>query len=562
MKTKQIPAALRRRIAAARGDLPGDVLLKNAKVVNVFNGTIEDKDILICEDRIAGLGRYDKGKIVVDLKGAYVLPGLIDGHVHIESSFLIPEEFGRAALSRGTTAVIADPHEIANVLGKDGLRFMMENSRRTALDIFFMAPSSVPATAMETSGATLDSTAIASMFYEPFSCLGLGEVMNGPGVISGDEEVMRKLAAAEGCTIDGHLPMGSGHDLTAYCAAGISSDHESISLDEAAEKLALGMMIQMREGTSAKNLQAVLPLVNDDNWPNFCFCADDIHAGDLLANGDVLGAVAKAVALGMNPVRAVQIATVNPARHYGLAHRGAVAPGYFADLTIVEDLETFSLRMVYKSGRRVTGEGAAAPMSLGHVALPKQLPPFPAIKPEQKARVMKVFPTEIVTEERIYTAKALAAHKDLQKMMVMERHGVNGNVAYALVEGFGLQEGCIAQTVAHDSHNLIAVAKDEKEFSFAANVLAEMGGGIVITRCGEVLAKLELPVAGLMTWEPAAVVAEKEAFLNRAAKNLGVVLPRPFMTLSFLALPVIPKLKLTDMGLFDGEQFSFVPLFF
>ncbi len=562
MRSEQNVTAVKRRIAAAHGDVVGDVLLKNAKVVNVFNGLVEDKDILLCGDCIAGLGQYDTAETIVDLAGAFVIPGLIDSHVHIESSFLIPEEFGRAVLSRGTTAVIADPHEIANVMGTEGLDFMVENSRRTALDIFFMVPSSVPSTSMETSGAVLNSNAIAEILRKHPRCLGLGEVMNAPGVIFGDDEVLNKLSVADGKLLDGHYPLGSGRDLMAYCAAGIASDHESVSREEAAEKLALGIMIQIREGTSAKNLETILPLVNDDNWPNFCFCADDIHAGDILDGGDVLGAVAKAVALGMDPVRAVQLATLNPARHYRLAYRGAVAPGYLADFVVVDNLETFPLRMVYKNGRMITGKETASPVRLGQITLPQTVPPFPQIQTGQTARVIKAFPTEIITEERLYTAEAFMEHRDLQKMMVMERHGVNGNVSYALAEGFGLQKGCIAQTVAHDSHNLIAIAADEKEFSFAAKVLEEIGGGIAVTCGGKVLAKLELPVAGLMTWESAAVVAEKEAALNRAARHLGVTLPRPFMTLSFLALPVIPKLKLTDMGLFDVEQFDFVPLFF
>ncbi len=550
------------RIAVARGHEPGDLLLKNGCIVNVFSGIVEEKDIIICGDRIAGVGRYDTAKTTVDLHGAFVLPGLIDGHVHVESSFLIPQCFGRAVLSRGTTAVVADPHEIANVLGKEGLRFMTEDSLHTDLDIFFMVPSAVPSTAMETSGAVLDSGAVAEILKESPEFLGLGEMMNAPGVLFGDDDVLKKLTTAEGKVVDGHFPMAQGRDLAAYCSAGISSDHECVSLAEAREKLSLGMFIQIREGTSARNLEALLPLVDEHNWPNFCFCADDIHAGDLLERGDVLGAVVKAVSLGMPPVRAVQLATVNPARHYGLKHRGAVAPGYLADLVIVDNLKDFSVQAVYKNGKPAVAEGEAAPVALGEVTLPLAPPPFPQIKAGQKARVIRVFPTEIITEEQIYTSEELKAHKDLQKLLVMERHGKNGNAAWALTEGFGLREGCIAQTIAHDSHNLIAVTRDEEEAAFAVKTLEEMGGGIVVTKNHEILAKLDLPVAGLMTWESAKTVAQKEAALTESAHALGVTLPRPFMTLSFLALPVIPKLKLTDMGLFDGSDFSFTNLYF
>lgn len=554
--------ALTRRIAVAKGDIPGDLLLKNGRIVNVYSGRIEEKDIITSGGYIAGLGSYNQASEIVDLDGQYVLPGFIDAHIHIESSHLIPSSFGAAALCHGTTAVIADPHEIANVLGESGLDFMFQDAALSPLDIFYMLPSSVPATDKETSGGIIDAAATARLFQSYHSFLGLGEIMNAPGVVNGDKEVLGKIIAAQTKALDGHFPGGSGRELNAYRSAGINSEHEAIALEEAAEKLSLGMTVFVREGSSARNLEALLPLVDDNNWPCFCFCADDVSAADLESHGDILPMVRKAVSLGLPPVRAVQIATINPRRHYGLRDRGALVPGTLCDAVVVEDLRDFKVSAVYKGGRIYVNEYQSREVSLGQVHLP---PLSKAVFPQNNgfkyARVIKVLPTEIVTGESIYPVAELS-QGDIVKAMVIERHGKSGNWSFGLVEGTGLKRGAIASTIAHDSHNIVAVGVNEKEMIFAAQTLAKLGGGAVVTIDGQVLAALKFPVAGLMSGADAAFVGKEERGFLAAAKKTGTVLPSPLMTLSFLALPVIPKLRLTDKGLFDVDNFDFVPLYF
>ncbi len=562
MRDIQQREKLQRRLNIAKGAAPADLVLRHGRLVNVFSGLIEEKDIAIAGTTIAGVGQYESGRQVVDLGGKYVLPGLIDAHIHVESSHLTPSSFGDAALAHGTTSVIADPHEIANVLGTPGLEFMFQDALASPLDIFFMLPSAVPATAQETAGAEINAATVESLFAGPMPFWGLGEVMNAPGVIQGDPEVLDKIIAASGRVLDGHYPGGTGLNLNAYCSVGINSDHESVSLAEAQEKLALGMTVFIREGSSARNLAALLPLVNDDNWPCFCFCADDLSAAALNSQGDILPMIRRAVALGLSPQRAVQIATINPARHYGLRKRGAVAPGYWADLVIVEDLQDFNLAAVYKNGQAYTGNYQAQAITLGNVTLPDLSGlDFPQLAGHEFARVIKVLPTEIITPEKIYPVSQLPAY-DIAKLMILERHGKNGNQAFGLVEGSGLKRGAIASTIAHDSHNLLVLGQEPKEMALAAQALADQGGGAVVTLDGQVLARMPLPVAGLMTGQTASATAKAEEELSAAARRLGLTLPAPLMTLSFLALPVIPQLKLTDKGLFDVEKFTFVPLYF
>lgn len=551
-------------VTAALGREKGDLLLKNGQTVNVFTGKVARQDVLIKDGIIACCGQCgaEEAKETVDLEGKFVLPGFIDAHVHIESSHLAPIPFGNALLTKGTTAVIADPHEIANAAGVEGIAFMVENAKKAPIDIFFMVPSSVPATAMETAGAAINAETVKTLLKLYPEFLGLGELMNVPGVFMGDPETLAKIEAAKGHILDGHFPMGSGRPLMAYVATGISSDHESVTAEEAAEKIATGITVFIREGSSAKNLDELITIVDDFNHSRFCFCADDINAGDIKAHGDILNCVRKAVDHGLNPVYAVEMATINPARHYRLDGRGAIAPGYIADLVIVNDLKAFTIDSVYKNGKRSAATKQQGETRFGTFTLKNKAFSFPTMGEKQKARVIKVFDGQLITEERVYTKKELAEHDDIALLSVVERYGKNGNMAYALVEGFGLREGALASSVAHDSHNLLILAKTEADFAFAAERMEQLGGGMIVTAKGRLLAEMALPIAGLMTEEDADLVATKEQALTKAAKELGVVLRSPFMTLSFLALPVIPHLKLTDKGLFDVDKFDFTPLYF
>lgn len=551
-------------VSAALGREKGDLLLKNGCTVNVFTGEIETKDVLIKDGLIACCDHCveDEAEETIDLAGKFVLPGFIDAHIHIESSHLAPVSFGNALLAKGTTAVIADPHEIANAAGVEGISFMVENAKKAPIDIFFMVPSSVPATTMETAGAAIDAETVKMLLKLYPKFLGLGELMNVPGILNGDPETLAKIDAAKGRILDGHFPMGSGRSLMAYAASGVSSDHESVTAAEAKEKLAAGITILIREGSSAKNLDELISLVDDYNHSRFCFCADDINAGDILARGDILNCVRKAVEHGVNPVYAVEMATINPAQHYRLDGRGAVAPGFIADLVIVDDLKSFAIDSVYKNGRKRTPVNRQEESKFGTFSLKNKAFSFPAMKEKENARVIKVFDGQLITEERIYTKKELAEHDDLALLAVVERYGKNGNIGYALVEGFGLREGALASSVAHDSHNLLILAKEEKDFAFAAKRMEQLGGGMIVTAKNRILAEMALPIAGLMTEEDATIVAGKEHALTEAANKLGVLMHSPFMTLSFLALPVIPHLKLTDKGLFDVNEFRFTPLYF
>lgn len=549
----------------ALGHTPGDLLIKNALVADVFNGEFCPKDVLIKDGYIAAVGKFSpsEGAKTLYLDGKYLLPGFIDAHIHIESSHMIPSRFGEAVLAQGTTAVVADPHEIANVAGRDGIAFMLRDSKASPADIFFMLPSSVPSTDQETAGAVISAADTADLFEEFPELLGLGEVMNVPGVIYGDEETAAKLQAAGERPRDGHFPCGGGRELAAYAGCGISSDHESISSAEAKEKLANGITLFLREGSSAKNLKDLLSAVNDHNHSRCCFCADDICASDILDHGDIRHCLKLAVAEGMAPIRAVEMATINPARHYGLKNRGAIAPGYLADLIAVEDVKTFTICGIWKRG--IPFQPTAAPVGehrFGAFTLPDAELRFPLPRPEHRyARVISAHAGQLITEEKIYAIDG-PEPPDVAKLIVMERYGKNGNIGYGLIEGFGMKRGAIATSIAHDSHNLLILALDDREAAFAAQTVAEMGGGMTVTLHGEVLAKMALPIGGLMADAPAAEAAKAEEALAQAAAAIGMEIPAPFMTLAFMALPVIPKLKLTDKGLFDVDTFDFTPLYF
>jgi adenine deaminase len=574
-KDKESIELLQQRIKAARRQIPSDLVLKKGRVVNVFSGETLERDVAVHQGVIVGVGEEYTGAQEVDVQGRYIAPGMIDGHMHIESTMLIPSRLAASLLAHGTTAIVSDPHEIANVMGVEGIRFMLRESEALPLDVFFMASSCVPATSLETSGASLDQEALASLREEP-RILGLAEMMNYPDVLAGDEKVLAKLQLFRGRVIDGHAPSLSGYDLQAYCSAGIQSDHETSDLREAEEKLRAGMMIMIREGTSAKNLEALVPLVTRKNSRRFCLVTDDLHPEDLLEKGHLDHVLRKAVELGLDPLTALQMVTLNPAEYFRLSGRGAVAPGYRADLVVMENLEGFCVERVYKDGRLVCLHGTISAFPRNSEedlpSWPIRIPPLSAEtfgirKQGARARIIEVIPGQILTKERV--EEVLSAdgwvisdiHKDVLKLMVLERHKGTGRVGRGLVRGFGLKKGALASSVAHDSHNLIAVGVENRDLLTAIEEVRRMGGGLVAAEGGRVLARAALEVGGLMSKEPLESLGRQIKTLSRAAESLGCIQPEPFMALSFLSLPVIPELKLTDRGLVDVRKFELVPLF-
>lgn len=575
MNKESIPA-LKERIKAARGEIPADLVLKGGRVVNVFSGALQEADVAVHGSFIVGVGRGYKGREEVDLAGGFISPGLIDGHIHIESSMLLPSRLAASLLLCGTTAIVSDPHEIANVLGMEGIHMMLEDSRGIPLDVFFMAPSCVPATSLETSGATLNAQDLAELSLEP-RILGLAEMMNFPGVLSGDDEILKKLALFGGRPLDGHAPGLCGKDLQAYVCAGIRSDHETIDPTEALEKVQSGMMIMIREGSTAKNLEALLPVVNPVNSRRFCLVTDDLHPEDLRRQGHLDHVLRKAVSRGLDPVTAVQMVSLNPTEYFGLRDRGAVAAGYRADLTVFKDLEEFKVDRVYKSGRLVAEGGRLAEawsqgQTLGAcrpLSIPSLHPGLFRIKREgEEARVIEVIPGQIVTgvcREKVSSHGIWVISdpgKDILKLTVVERHQGSGRIGLGLVRGFGLQKGALASSVAHDSHNVIAVGVSDDDLCRAVEEVRDMGGGMVVVEKGKALARLPLEVGGLMSAEPLGALSPRIADLSKASASLGCAIEEPFMVLSFLALPVIPELKLTDMGLVEVNKFEIVPLFY
>ena len=477
--------------------------------------------------------------------GFYRLPAFIDAHVHVESSHLTPARFGRLIAAQGTLTAVCDPHEIVNVMGEAGLDFMLEDAKRSPAELRFALPSCVPATPFETSGASLSAADTARLFAAHPELIALGEMMNVPGVLSGDAEVLGKIAAAKaaGKPVDGHFPGGRGEALLRYAAAGVSSDHESLTADEALEKVSAGMTVFIREGSATKNLAALLPAVRDDNWGHFCFCTDDISAEDLLRSGGIVNCIRTAVALGMDPERAVALATVNPARHYGLTVSDR-------DFVVVRDLVGFEIVRVVKDGRPLAASGPDP--DHGNTVNTVRLPDlsrhvFRAPDPKDgKLDVIGVTDGSLVTE---HLRRDPSDTGDLALLTVIERHGKNGNIASAWTARTGLRRGALATTVAHDHHILLVLGNDPGDIRTAAAHLASLGGGQCVALNGKVLADLPLPIAGLMSAQPAADVSAKSAALKSAARQTGCTLTDPFATLSFLALPVIPALKLTDRGL-------------
>lgn len=562
-----------RLIQVAKGEAPADLLLTGGYVLDVFSGEFSRRDVAMAEGFIVGFGARE-AREVVNLAGAWLVPGFIDAHVHIESSQVSPAEFARAVLPHGTTCVIADPHEIANVLGLSGIRYMLSETEGLPLRVFFMVPSCVPATPLETAGAELSAREVAEVLGWD-RVLGLGEMMNYPGVIAHDPEVWAKLASARGRPMDGHVPGLTGPDLWAYVLSGPRTDHECTDTSEAAEKLSAGMHILIREGTTARNLSALLPLLSWRTAPFVHFCTDDRHPETLLSEGHMDDVLRRAIAGGAAPELAFAAATLHAARAYRLLDLGAVAPGYRADLVVLSDHEAVKVEQVYVAGKLVA-EGGQCVVELPchepknvratvQVNLEKLSFRIPAGKGE--ARAIGVIPGQVVTEEllvepRVEGGEVMAdPDRDLLKLAVVERHRGTGNVGLGLVRGFGLREGALASTVAHDSHNIVVVGADHGSMYRAVEELARLGGGQVAVARGEVLAKLPLPIAGLMSDRPLREVAEGAQDLTQKAEALGCGLPNPFMVLSFLALPVIPTLKLTDRGLVHVRTFHLVPLF-
>jgi adenine deaminase len=566
---------LQERIAVARGQRPADLVLKSGKVVNVFTGEVQECDVAVQGGLVVGLGAGYRGREEVDVRRKWVAPGLMDAHFHIESSMLLPSGLAPALLRRGTTVIVSDPHEIANVMGLEGVRFMLRESQGLPLDIYFMAPSCVPATHLETAGARLGASELRALRKEP-RVLGLAEVMNYPGVLAGDPEVLEKLAVFQDRPRDGHAPDLSGRDLQAYLTAGITSDHETFDPKTGLEKVQGGMMLMIREGTSAKNLEELLPLVTERNASRFCFVSDDLHPRDLLHRGHLDFAVRKAIQCGMGPVTAIRLASYNPARHFGLSDRGAVAPGYRADLVVLDDLQGFAVDRVYKDGRLVFCGGELRP-ALAAVQKSRDTQPLRVgrVTPDSfrvaagrgKARIIEMIPGQILTRARYEEVRSEGGWvtsdpgRDILKLAVVERHLGSGRIGRGLVRGFGIRKGALASSVAHDSHNVIAAGVSDRELCRAVEEVRDMGGGMVAVDGERVLARLPLPVAGLMSPAPLEELALQQENLERAARSLGCAVPEPYMQLSFLALPVIPELKLTDMGLVDVAGFKTVPLF-
>ncbi len=567
--------ALAEMIEASLGDKEIDLLIKNGKVINVFSGEIEKKDVAIYKGIIVGFGDYRARKIL-DIKGEFLCPGLIDGHVHIESSMLTIPRFAQAVIPHGTTTVVIDPHEIANVMGIDGIKFMVESSKRIPLNVFIMLPSCVPATNLETSGAKLDAKDLKPLFKED-RIIGLAEMMNFPGVINRDPEVLKKIEMANRKIIDGHAPGLSGKNLYAYLMANIRSDHECTKPEEALEKLRNGMWIMIREGSTAKNLKDLLPIVNTKNSRRFLFVTDDRHPKELVEDGHIDSLIKISISSGLDPILAIQMATINPSQYFGLNNLGAIAPGYRADLISLEDLKKFKIKKVFKDGSLVFNNGRTLisydkKLKLSIKTKSVRIKPLSdesfIIKSDKAyAKVIKIIPDQIVTEKvvkRVILKDGIAypdIKEDILKIAVIERHRATGNIGVGFVQGFGLKKGAIGSSISHDSHNIIIVGTNDIDMLKAAEAISEMGGGLVAVSDKKVLESLALPIAGLMTDISVAEVQKRLSAIGKVVKSLGCKLSDPFMTLSFLSLPVIPELKITDKGLVDVNSFKIVPLF-
>ena len=567
-------------IPYALGEKPAHVLFKNAKIVNVFTGEIEEGNIAIFKKRIAGVGDYNEGERVIDLKGMYVVPGLIDAHLHIESSMLSPRQFAKAVLLHGTTTVIADPHEIANVLGLDGIEYMIDATEGIPLNVYIAIPSAVPASPnFETSGARIGPEDVINFVERyPKRIIALGEVMNFPGVLNVDYETIAKIEVLRHKykKIDGHAPGLSGKELNAYISAFIRSDHEATTAEEALEKISRGMQVFIREGTTAKDLDALIKAVSEKNQFFFSFCTDDKDALDILEEGHIDHNIRKAISHGIDPITAIRMATINTARYFNLRSMGAVAPSYKADFVVLDDLESFSIRMVVKDGKIVVEDGRFVgnlqgripnvPDIVGHVKLPKFTLDDLKIKDRgKKIRVIKIYEKNLITDELVVEPTVKDGYvvpdveRDILKIAVFDRH-TGSDFSIGFVSGFGLKRGALAASIGHDSHNVFSIGTNDEDIEFAAKEIQKMNGGIVLVDGRKVVEAIPLPIAGLMSNEPLEKVANMIRRFDGKLVEYGTDKEK-MMGVFFIQLSVIPKIKITDRGIVDVSNQRFVDLF-
>ncbi len=563
-------------LKVARGEEKADLVLKNGKIVDLYNCEIIEADLAISAGIIVGYGEY-KGKEEKDLNGKYILPGFIDAHLHLESSMVEPAEFCRLAINRGTLTVIADPHEIANVTGFDGIKYFLDQGNQLPWNFHLMLPSCVPATKAETTGANLTAADLYTLIDEP-GIFGLGEMMDYPGVINGRDTVWDKLETFNDYFIDGHAPEVADKDLNAYLLGGIQADHECTTAKEAKEKVARGMYIMIREGSVTKDMEELLPAVNDINHCSFMLATDDRHADDLLLEGQIDHLIKRAIDLGMEPIKAYRLATLNPAKALGLEDRGAISPGKRADLVIIDNLEEVKISEVFKDGELISNEYESVDFpeivkdtenyqnvidTVNIAGIDKEDFSLPLAK---TYRVIQIIENQIITREREIEREPgenpadFLKRNNLTRIAVIERHNATGNLGLGLISDLGIQEGAIASSIAHDSHNIIVAGKNRGDMLAAVERLEELSGGQVVISNGKVLAELPLPIAGLMSDLSLEEVSKRLKSLDKAAEQIGINIKSPFMVLAFLALPVIPDIKITDKGLYDVKSSKHIDL--
>ena len=559
---------LERRIAQARGDEPADLVLRGGRIFDLITGTMMAGDVAICGDRIAGIGEYDARR-VIDVSGLTLVPGFIDTHLHVESSLVTPHEFDRCVTPRGITTAICDPHEIANVIGPGGISWFQKASECLLMDLRVQLSSCVPSTDMETSGARIEADDLRAVMGHP-SAIGLAEFMNYPGVIHRDPAVMAKLRLFQGGHIDGHCPQLTGRDLSAYVAAGIRTEHEATTADEALEKLRMGMRVLIREGSVSKDLAALQPVLTDGTAPYMCLCTDDRNPLDIAEHGHLDYMIRELIRRGSPALAVYRAASLSAAEAFGLKDRGLIAPGLRADIVAVDSLESCRAQLVLCGGRVVNESAFASrkplkPLGRASVRAPQvRAQDFRCAGNRSETPVIGIIEGKIITAHLTRDIAPVDGDKrpdpicDLMRIAVIERHGRNGNIATGFVQGFGLKRGAIASTVCHDHHNIAVVGADYDDMALAANRLSQIEGGFVVADAGRMLAELPLPVAGLMSVEPFEKVRDRLIALRDAAKTLGVTLEEPFLQLAFLALPVIPALKITDRGLIDVNRFEII----